>query len=254
MGVFLRKYNTATVTGTHVGLPMIKAGSNDFATDSDWTPAAGDVKVSINSGTEANITTLPAYTNGWWIFQFSGAETTGKSIRVKVVDSATKAVEDQSFIIETFGNASAMYPLDLSDGVRLGLTALPNAVAAASGGLLTFGTGTGQLNVSGGIAESDVVQVLGIAADPEPDVILGRGTVNTGTNSTSFTALISGSTLSSVTGAYNGMKLNFQSGLRSTEGRFISTYVVSSGTATFTFAAGQAFTGTPGTGDTFVIG
>lgn len=37
-----------------------------------------------------------------------------------------------------------------SDGVRGGLTALPNAAAAASGGLPTFGTGAGQVNSPGG--------------------------------------------------------------------------------------------------------
>jgi hypothetical protein len=39
---------------------------------------------------------------------------------------------------------------DSNDSVRLGLFALPNAAAAASGGLPTFGTGTGQLNLSSG--------------------------------------------------------------------------------------------------------
>ena len=39
---------------------------------------------------------------------------------------------------------------DSNDSVRLGLFALPNAVAAAAGGLPTFGTGTGQLNLSSG--------------------------------------------------------------------------------------------------------
>ena len=40
--------------------------------------------------------------------------------------------------------------VDSGDSVRLGLVSLPNAAAAASGGLITVGTGTGQLNVSAG--------------------------------------------------------------------------------------------------------
>lgn len=36
------------------------------------------------------------------------------------------------------------------DSTRLGLVALPNAAAAAAGGLITVGTGSGQLNVSAG--------------------------------------------------------------------------------------------------------
>ena len=39
---------------------------------------------------------------------------------------------------------------DSNDSMRLGLFALPNAAAAAAGGLITVGTGTGQLNVSAG--------------------------------------------------------------------------------------------------------
>lgn len=39
---------------------------------------------------------------------------------------------------------------DSADSMRLGLFALPNAAAEASGGLVTFGTGTGQLHVSSG--------------------------------------------------------------------------------------------------------
>lgn len=39
---------------------------------------------------------------------------------------------------------------DIDDSVRHGLTALPNAAAEASGGLVTRGTGTGQISVSSG--------------------------------------------------------------------------------------------------------
>jgi hypothetical protein len=143
---FLRKYATATASGTHVGIPMPKAGSPDFATGSDWVPASGDVKISIDGGSQANITTLPSYTNGQWLFQFTTGETTGKSIRVAIVDSATKAVDDNFFVVETFGNASAMYPPDFTDATRLGLGALPSAAVNQTGGLLApiVATGTCQ--------------------------------------------------------------------------------------------------------------
>lgn len=109
----MRKYGVATATGTHIGIPMVKAGVRDFATGSDWTPAAGDVKVSIDGGAQANITTLPTYSNGDWIFQLSAAELTGKRVAVRIVDSATKAVDDNGFNIETYGHASALHPFDL---------------------------------------------------------------------------------------------------------------------------------------------
>lgn len=120
MGVFLRKYNTAIVatTGESIKIPIIKRGVVDFAVSADWTPAAGDVKVSKDGGAAASIATLPAAVTmgnaAYWEFVFSGAELSCKTLVVTIADSATKAVEDQEFIIETFGNASAMYQADLS--------------------------------------------------------------------------------------------------------------------------------------------
>src|SRR5689334_904015 len=151
MSAFLRKYNTATAAGTHIRVPVIKAGAQDFALSADWTPAAGDVKLSKDSGAEANIGTLPAFTNGAWEFQLTATELSCKTLIIKVVDSATKAVEDQFIIIETFGNASAMYPIDYSDSVRFGLTSLPNVASGSAGAIITSGTGTAQLSVSSGL-------------------------------------------------------------------------------------------------------
>jgi hypothetical protein len=115
---FLRKYNTLLVTGTTaIGIPIIKRGVVDYAASGDWTPAAGDVKVWTD-GTPANITNLPTAINSGncthWEFILTAAELSGKTIRVTITDSATKAVEDQHFIIETFGHASAMYVADFS--------------------------------------------------------------------------------------------------------------------------------------------
>src|SRR5207237_877035 len=137
-------------TGTEIGLQLLKYGTSDFAVSADWTPAAGDVKISIDKATEVNIGTLPVYTNGWWVFVLTAAETTGKSIRVKIVDSAVKAINDDYFIVETFANASSQFPPDFSDSIRQGMTALPPATAGTTGGLLLFGTGTGSINPTGG--------------------------------------------------------------------------------------------------------
>jgi hypothetical protein len=137
--VFLRKYGVAldltTAGSLRIRIPLRVAGENDFATGSNYTPATGDVKVSKNGGAQANIGTLPTYSNGAWEFTLTGTELSARTIEVAVVDSATKAVDDEFFVIETFGHASAMYPADYIDGVRNGLTALPNAAADAAGGL-----------------------------------------------------------------------------------------------------------------------
>ena len=113
---FLRKYGTGT--GADVIIPIIKRGVVDFAVTADWSPASGDVKVSKDGGTEANIGTLPVIngTSGWK-FVFADAELQCKSLTIRVVDSATKAIEDQFLVVETYGHASAMYPVDLSASV-----------------------------------------------------------------------------------------------------------------------------------------
>jgi hypothetical protein len=103
----LRKYATAVT----VGLQMPKAGSADYAAGGDWIPAAGDVQISIDGGASANITALPVYANGWWLYSFTAAEMTGGTIRVKIQDTAPKAIDDQAFVIETYGNALALHTL-----------------------------------------------------------------------------------------------------------------------------------------------
>jgi hypothetical protein len=135
----LLKYGVATDTSTagslHVERQIRKAGSADFAVSADWTPVAGDVTVKKDLGAAANIGTLPTYTNGAWRFVFTAAELQCRRLHVKIVDSATKAVDDDFFSVWTYGGDSAEYPTDYGDGVRLGLTALPNAAAGAAGGL-----------------------------------------------------------------------------------------------------------------------
>jgi len=139
MSAILRKY--ATGTGADIHVPIIKRAVVDFAVGADWTPATGDVTVTIDGGTAANIATLPvvlAMGNGaLWKFVLSNAELTGKKITINVTDSATKAVEDQCIMIETHGHASAQYvpdftaalatPTNITAGVITTVTNLTNA-------------------------------------------------------------------------------------------------------------------------------
>lgn len=116
---FLRKYNTLLVTGTTaIRIPIIKRGVVDYAVGADWTPAAGDVKINIDGAGAANVTNLPTAVamgnTAYWEFVLTAAELSCKQCIVTISDAATKAVEDQCFNVETFGNASAMYAADLS--------------------------------------------------------------------------------------------------------------------------------------------
>lgn len=110
---FLSKYGTAR----HIYVPVVKRAVVDFAVSADWTPAAGDVKISKDGGAAANVTNLPtAITMGntaMWDFSLTATEMQAAQIMVSVADSATKAVEDQFFIIETYGNASGQHAFDL---------------------------------------------------------------------------------------------------------------------------------------------
>lgn len=114
MSAFLKPYATAWT----VVVPIIKRGVVDFALGADWTPAAGDVKVSIDGGAAANIGTLPTAVamgnTAYWKFVGTTGESTGKIVIVTVGDAATKAVEDQAFVIETYGNASALHAFNLN--------------------------------------------------------------------------------------------------------------------------------------------
>lgn len=112
--IFTRKYGVALSGATLIRIPLLKAASDDFAASGDWTPTAGDVKISKDGGTDTNIATLPTYTNGSWEFTLSAAEAQAKQILVQIRDSATKAVQDDGFVVETFGHGSAMYPDDLA--------------------------------------------------------------------------------------------------------------------------------------------
>ena len=140
---FLRKYNTLLVTGTtSIRIPIIKRGVVDFAIGADWTPVAGDVKVFVDGAAVANITNLPAAVasgNGaFWEFILTAAELSCKQLLVVVSDAATKTVEDQSFIVETYGHASAMYVTDFSAQL-----ATPTNITAATGVVLSGVTHAG---------------------------------------------------------------------------------------------------------------
>jgi len=70
--------------------------------------------------------------------------------------------------------------VDWSDGVRGGMTALPNAAAEAAGGLYTRGTGAGQISQTvNGLINGNVIDVAGTAQtarDLGASVLLSSGT------------------------------------------------------------------------------
>lgn len=190
--IFARKYNTNTASGTHIRIPIIKRDVVDFAVGADWTPAAGDVKVSKDGGTAANIGTLPsAVTMGntaYWEFQLSSSELSCKQLVVTVADSATKAVEDQAFVVETFGHASAMYPSDPTADNLDAENRLMNAVKGTVTGTVgssasTTSVPTSALSPSAGVTDQFKGRILTFAADTTTANLRGVSTEITGSAS-----------------------------------------------------------------------
>lgn len=169
---FSRKYATLLVSGTTaIQVPIVKRGVIDFAVGADWTPAAGDVKVSIDGGAAANITNLPTAlamgNTAYWIFVLTAAELTGKQIVVTIADSATKAIEDQCFLVETFGHASAMYQADLSAANLPANAVQVGGQTASAAGTVTFpGTIASPTNITAGTitTATNVTTVNGLAS------------------------------------------------------------------------------------------
>lgn len=194
---FRRVYGVATVAATDIYLPIIKRAAIDFAVSGDWTPAAGDVKVSKDGGAAANIATLPtALTMGntaLWRFQFSASELQCKQLLVTVADAATKAVEDQAFIIETVGHpSSALWPLGGDAELRLAYGAMGLAYGTVGNGTNTTTT----ISISGGLAAISPAasatdefkgRVLVFAADTATAGLRGQATIIDGNSGTAIT-------------------------------------------------------------------
>lgn len=114
---FLSKYGVAR----HIYVTVTKRSAVDFAVGADWTPAGGDVKISKDGGAAANTTNLPVAivmgNTAIWDFSITATEMSAAQVVVTVADSATKAVEDQFFCIETYGNASAEHVMDFAQAL-----------------------------------------------------------------------------------------------------------------------------------------
>jgi hypothetical protein len=105
----LRKYGAEAT----IYFPLVDAGAVDF----EATPvsfAAGDTQISKDGGAFANTSNNPAHEgNGIYSLVLTSTEMQAAVVVVTVVDSATKAWEDQAIIIDTYGNASAQHAIDL---------------------------------------------------------------------------------------------------------------------------------------------
>ena len=107
--IFLQEYATQGA----IVFTMVKRSAVDLAASADWTPATGDTKISQDGGNVANTTNNPAAVGGTgsvlWSLTLTASELTCAVATIQIVDSATKAVEDQALKVYTVGHPSAKY-------------------------------------------------------------------------------------------------------------------------------------------------
>lgn len=178
--------------------------------------SSGTASVAV---TLANITTLGTFVSGGFkevdatnlpgVYEFhppnAALDSGADSVAFLLKGAANMA--PCPLIIELTGTSN-------QDTVRGGMTALPNAVASASGGLLTYGTSTGQVNPSSGkvpatLASTDVTG--NVAADLQTiktQTVTCSGGVTIPAATLASTTNITAGTITTVTTATNVTTVN----------------------------------------------
>lgn len=117
--------------------------------------------------------------------------------------------------------------IDSYDSMRGGLFALPNAAAEAAGGIVTFGTGTGQIHVSSGS--------VGLKAQTHSQATIG-GVSYLDSNVTLNAAVHSGATIQGLNRLNSSVTLNIGTHSGATIGGIAASGIAS---GVFTTGAGQ---------------
>lgn len=166
--MMLSKYGVAR----NVYIPIVKRGVVDFAVGADWTPAAGDVKISLDGTASQNIGTLPTAVvmgnTAVWKFTLAAAEMECAQLILTVADSATKAVEDQAIIIETYGNASAQHEFDLDTPTVVAASVTGAVGSVASGGIAATSFAAGAIDAAA--IAANAIGASELAADAATEI------------------------------------------------------------------------------------
>jgi len=128
-GPFLRKYGVQTT----IPFVLYEVDGVDFRVDA--ADGGTDCAITKDEGAETTCTNDFVDEGTGYSIVLTATEMEAARITLYIIDSATKVWLDTAVVIDTYGHASAMHAVDLSDAVRAGLTALPNAAADAAGGL-----------------------------------------------------------------------------------------------------------------------
>lgn len=139
------------VANQNVGFVMVSA-----TTGAAVTGATVTVRRVVDGGAQAAATgTVTEKGNGQYNYAASAADLAGD--HVSLLFAAPGCIPVEKTVVTTAA--------DPTDGTRFGLAALPDAEPGDGGGLLTYGTGPGQLNPEDGGLGWDTVTILsGIGA------------------------------------------------------------------------------------------
>ena len=110
-GPFLRKYNVQTT----INFTLFEVDGVDLRVDA--VDAGADCSIMKDEGNEATCANDFVDEGKGYSLVLSATEMQAARIVVYVVDSATKVWLDESIVIETYGNASAMHAMDLDTTV-----------------------------------------------------------------------------------------------------------------------------------------
>jgi hypothetical protein len=159
-GPFLRKYGVES----KINFTLFEVDGVDFRTDAVCTST--DCVIMKNEGAEATCANTFVDEGQGYSLTLAAGELEAARVVVYVVDSATKVWLDESIVVETYGNASAMHAFDLgtamesqtvgttttnTDMVATAPTAIENRDEMDSGStaLSTILTSTGQIGTAG---------------------------------------------------------------------------------------------------------
>jgi len=112
-GPFLRKYATETT----INFQLYETDGASFKVDA--AHAAGDSVIMKDEGAEANTTNGFTDEGTGYSIVLSATEMTAARIVVYIADQTSPAVWiDEAFVVETYGNASAMHAFDLDTATQ----------------------------------------------------------------------------------------------------------------------------------------
>ncbi len=153
------------LTNASTGLIISTIADNE-ASATAYTVAASHIQTIATLGTFA----APSASN----CRFGEVDSTNHKgvYEIQIADARFAVSNAKSVLVSISGatncaETDVVIPLrsvDPYDGVHFGMSALPNTSCTGNASLLTSGSGTDQLTVSGGIASSDVKKTLGTAS------------------------------------------------------------------------------------------